>query len=59
MSGIPMAQATVDVALGDRYTGGFKGNHMDGKGEMNYSDDSTYEGDWKVGKRHGSGTLTM
>ena len=30
---------------------------VDGKGVMVYSDGSTYNGEWKNGKRHGRGTL--
>ena len=30
---------------------------VNGKGVMNYTDGSTYTGEWKNGKRHGKGTL--
>ena len=33
--------------------------YADGQGKYSYSDGASYEGEWKNGKRHGKGILTL
>ena len=44
---------------GDQYTGGFEEGNLNGYGTFNYADGRLYDGNWKDGKRHGDGILTL
>jgi len=59
----------VNYTNGDRYRGNFKDGRPCGFGKMHYnyslpgsgnveSEEGSYEGDWKAGKREGSGEMT-
>ena len=45
-------------ANGDRYKGGIHNQNPDGYGKKHFHNNSTYEGDWKLGLFEGLGTYS-
>ena len=56
--GIEHGQGYYKNRFGIEYSGGFKNGKYDGKGTL-LNFDGRYEGKWKDGRRHGTGTMTF